>query len=143
MLVLMRRLGESLVIGDAIRVHVLSLDEHRCKLGVEAPRDIAVHRHEVWEAIQRSGASGSQPASAETCPQSAVRALRAYLDNHSDPGPFLRAVLANDLSGAMLHREGGESMRDLDSIVRWLFIHATPGCWRDWPAVNEWLGSKR
>ncbi|WP_338838616.1 carbon storage regulator CsrA [Kurthia gibsonii] len=52
MLVLTRKVGESIMIGDDIEVKVISIDGDQLKLGIEAPRHIKVHRQEVFEAIQ-------------------------------------------------------------------------------------------
>lgn len=52
MLVLTRRKGETLVIDDAIRVTVLNVAGNQVRIGVEAPKDIEVHREEIWEKIQ-------------------------------------------------------------------------------------------
>lgn len=58
MLILTRRVGESLVIGDEVGVKVLGVKGGQVRLGVEAPRDIAIHREEI---IQRQ----MQPNSGE------------------------------------------------------------------------------
>ena len=52
MLVLTRKLGEKIKIGDTITVSIVELDGHHVKLGIEAPRDITVHREEVYQRIQ-------------------------------------------------------------------------------------------
>lgn len=52
MLVLTRKVGESIMIGDGIEVKVVGVDGDQVKLGIEAPRHIKVHRQEVFEAIQ-------------------------------------------------------------------------------------------
>lgn len=54
MLVLSRRPNESIVIGDKITVTVIEIRGDKVRLGVEAPRDVSVHRQEVYEAIQRN-----------------------------------------------------------------------------------------
>jgi len=51
MLVLSRKEGESIVIQGRIVVSVLDVRRHRVRIGVEAPKDMAVHRTEVWETI--------------------------------------------------------------------------------------------
>jgi carbon storage regulator len=53
MLVLTRRVGESLMIGDDVTVTVLKTSGNQVKIGVDAPRDVEVHREEVYQAIQR------------------------------------------------------------------------------------------
>src|ERR1700692_4205163 len=53
MLVLTRKPNQAIVIGDDVRVVVVSVDRDQVRLGIEAPREISVHRAEVYEAIQR------------------------------------------------------------------------------------------
>ncbi len=60
MLVFTRKKGESLVIGNEIEVTILSLGSGAVKIGITAPRHISVHRHEVYEAIQRENTAASQ-----------------------------------------------------------------------------------
>ena len=52
MLVLSRRLGETLVIGDNVEVTVLGMSGNQVRLGIAAPKDISVHREEVYQRIQ-------------------------------------------------------------------------------------------
>ncbi len=52
MLILTRRVGESLVIGDDITITVLGVKGNQARLGVNAPRDVAVHREEIMDKIQ-------------------------------------------------------------------------------------------
>lgn len=61
MLILTRRVGETLVIGDDVTVTVLGVKGNQVRLGVNAPRDLPVHREEIYERIQqekRSAAGG-------------------------------------------------------------------------------------
>jgi carbon storage regulator len=51
-LILTRRIGESLVIGDDVTVRVLSVKGSQVRLGIEAPREVSVHREEIAERIR-------------------------------------------------------------------------------------------
>ncbi|MEZ6126189.1 MAG: carbon storage regulator CsrA [Planctomycetaceae bacterium] len=53
MLVLSRQRDETIVIGDNIRVTVVEVRGDKVRLGIEAPRDVTVHRQEVYDAIKR------------------------------------------------------------------------------------------
>lgn len=52
MLILTRRVGETLIIGDNVRVTVLGIKGHQVRIGVDAPRDVSVHREEIYMRIQ-------------------------------------------------------------------------------------------
>ncbi len=53
MLILTRRVGESLMIGDEVNVTVLGIRGNQVRIGVNAPKDVAVHREEIYERIQK------------------------------------------------------------------------------------------
>ena len=57
MLVLTRKPNQAIVIGDDVRIVVVSVDRDQVRLGIEAPREVTVHRAEVYEEIQREGRS--------------------------------------------------------------------------------------
>jgi carbon storage regulator len=59
MLVLTRKLGESIRIGDNISIKVVELDNRHVKIGIEAPRSIAVNREEIYERIQKENMAAS------------------------------------------------------------------------------------
>ena len=75
MLVLSRKLNQAIMVGDNIRIVVVAVDRDQVKLGIDAPREIPVHRSEVFEEIQRANreAAGiAQPQPAADAPVSAV-----------------------------------------------------------------------
>ncbi|MEJ2325351.1 MAG: carbon storage regulator CsrA [Chromatiaceae bacterium] len=65
MLILTRRVGETLMIGDEVTVTVLGVKGNQVRIGVSAPRDVAVHREEIYERIKReqAGQTGSEEGS--------------------------------------------------------------------------------
>ena len=77
MLVLTRRAGESLVIGDSVVVRVLEVRGDVVRIGIDAPRDVQVHRQEVYEAVREANlAAAAASEDAVTALQGAVRSRR-------------------------------------------------------------------
>ena len=66
MLVLTRKTNQSIMIGDEIEVSVLSVTGDKVRIGIDAPRDIAVFRKEVYEVIDERGAGSPDPESIAT-----------------------------------------------------------------------------
>ncbi len=53
MLILTRRIGETLIIGDDVKISVLGIKGQQVRLGIDAPKEISVHRSEIYERIQQ------------------------------------------------------------------------------------------
>jgi carbon storage regulator len=64
MLILTRRVGETVLIGEDIVVTVLGVKGNQVRIGVKAPRDVAVHREEIFERIKREGNGEEVPVAA-------------------------------------------------------------------------------
>ena len=53
MLILTRRIGETLMVGDDVTITVLGVKGNQVRIGVNAPKDVAVHREEIYQRIQK------------------------------------------------------------------------------------------
>jgi carbon storage regulator len=65
MLVLTRKPDQSIIIGDGIEVEVLSVAGEKVRLGISAPRDVEIFRHEVYERIQEERGSAGEGEAGE------------------------------------------------------------------------------
>ena len=65
MLILTRRVGETIHIGDDVRFTVLGIKGGQVRLGIEAPPSISVHRKEIYDRIQQEKAGGAETSDAQ------------------------------------------------------------------------------
>ncbi len=65
MLILTRRVGETLMIGDDVTVTVLGVKGNQVRIGVNAPKEVAVHREEIYDRIKKQGEKNSPKDDAE------------------------------------------------------------------------------
>ena len=59
MLILTRRVGETVMIGDEVTITVLGVKGNQVRVGINAPKSVAVHREEIYERIKREQQGGS------------------------------------------------------------------------------------
>ena len=64
MLILTRRVGETLMIGDEVTVTVLGVKANQVRIGLNAPKEVAVHREEIYDRIKREQDADSVPTEA-------------------------------------------------------------------------------
>lgn len=62
MLILTRRVGETLMVGDEVTVTVLGVKGNQVRIGVNAPKDVPVHREEIYQRIQKEKSDAQQSA---------------------------------------------------------------------------------
>ena len=74
MLILTRRVGESLVVGDDVTLTVLGVKGNQVRIGVNAPKEVSVHREEIYQRIQREKNGGLDPTENDND-------TSAYVDN--------------------------------------------------------------
>jgi carbon storage regulator len=63
-LILTRRVGENVVIGDDIVISIVEVRGDAVRIGIQAPRSVSVHREEVWLELQRSNERAASPSDA-------------------------------------------------------------------------------
>ncbi len=68
MLILTRRVGESLIIGDDVKVTVLGVKGNQVRVGVSAPKEVSVHREEIYQRIKRERSGGKDDGSGAGSP---------------------------------------------------------------------------
>ena len=66
MLILTRRVGETLMVGDEVTVTVLGVKGNQVRIGVNAPKEVAVHREEIYQRIQKEKEGGPSSGVAES-----------------------------------------------------------------------------
>lgn len=65
MLILTRKPEQSIMIGDDVEVKVLDIHDNKVRLGISAPKDVVVHRREVYQEIRRENVEASAPHTLE------------------------------------------------------------------------------
>ena len=69
MLVLTRKENESIMIGDSIEIKLLDVKDHQVKIGIAAPKDVSIHRKEVYLAIQAENQQAAKAPRLEDAPK--------------------------------------------------------------------------
>lgn len=72
MLILTRRVGEAVMIGNEVTITVLGVKGNQVRIGINAPKDVAVHREEIFERIKREHGDDSPEVAGHAAPHSAA-----------------------------------------------------------------------
>lgn len=108
MLVLSRQKDQSIVIGDDIQVTIVDIRGDKVRLGINAPRNISVHRKEIYEAVKRENLAASRVTAPVMAPQphmSLASGDQGNLAHHGNGAdPFIRAAIDEARKGLA---EGG------------------------------------
>jgi carbon storage regulator len=77
MLILTRRVGETVMIGDDVTITVLGVKGNQVRVGINAPKHVAVHREEIYERIKREqqggGSDGGSPDDSDKTPEKSAQ----------------------------------------------------------------------
>lgn len=124
MLVLTRRAGESIVIGDEIRVVVLDVRGETVRLGIEAPRSVQVHRAEVYAEVQAANAAAlaATPGDLESVAGRLSRIARPRTPNRPVPRPPRHGTGARDAgtprtSRMVVMSEGDQRLEQVQELI--------------------------
>jgi carbon storage regulator len=72
-LIITRRPGERIMLGDDVRIHIMEIVGNSVRVGVEAPRSVPVYREEIWTAVKEENQAAAA-ADTTTLPRPAARA---------------------------------------------------------------------
>ena len=73
MLIITRRPGQRIMLGDDVTLHVMEINGNNVRLGVEAPKSLPVYREEIWASVKEENKEAAAAASANRMPRRAAR----------------------------------------------------------------------
>jgi carbon storage regulator len=86
MLILTRRVGETIVIGDDVIITVLGIKGNQVRIGINAPKDVSVHREEIYQRIQQEKGAPVPAVQEEAAPAAAAPVVKKKREPKADKG---------------------------------------------------------
>ena len=117
MLILTRRVGETVMIGDDVTITVLGVKGNQVRVGINAPKHVAVHREEIYERIKREQHNNRLRRRVREAQDRGVRACLTVAGAAAAPGAEVSRELRSDVRGLCLHHPATLAQLPPDALL--------------------------